>query len=105
MTIFGNFFPKEILYRIWDGLILDGNEILIRAILSTWKILEDEIVETSSADQFYQLMTRLCSLGWKFVLTGNFFLFINSQVVTAFCKLLKIIYLASPKIILNYFSG
>ena len=59
LTMFGTFLPKQIVYRIWDGLVLDGNEILIRAILSVWKVLEDEIVKTSSADDFYQLMAKL----------------------------------------------
>jgi len=27
---FGTFFPKKIVYRLWDGLLIDGNEILIR---------------------------------------------------------------------------
>ena len=48
-------------FRIWDGVMLDGNETLIRAVLSIWKVLEEPIIETSSADQFYQLMSKMCN--------------------------------------------
>ena len=58
LTMFGTFLPKSVVFRIWDGLVLDGNEILIRAILSVWKVLEDQILKTASADDFYQLMAK-----------------------------------------------
>ena len=42
--------------RIWDGLFLDGNEVLIRATIAVWKFFEAEILETQTTDQFYQTM-------------------------------------------------
>lgn len=71
LTIFGTFLPKETVFRIWDGLILDGNEILIRAVLSVWKVLESPILETTSADQFYQLMTRMSSGTYDNIVTES----------------------------------
>ena len=42
--------------RIWDGLFLDGNEVLIRATIAVWKFFEAEILQTQTTDQFYQTM-------------------------------------------------
>ena len=50
-----HFFLGSIL-RIWDGLFLDGNEVLIRATIAVWKFFEAEILQTQTTDQFYQTM-------------------------------------------------
>ena len=42
--------------RIWDGLFLDGNEILIRATIAIWGFYEADILATETTDQFYQTM-------------------------------------------------
>ena len=47
---------KPQILRIWDGLFLDGNEILIRATIAIWGFFEAEILATETTDQFYQTM-------------------------------------------------
>ena len=65
---------------------MDGNEILIRAVLSVWKVLEEPIVKTTSADQvmksdIFQILSlgSNSDFGVKFQIEGsilgsNFFL-------------------------------
>ena len=56
LTLFGSSLPKASILRIWDGLFLDGNEILIRATIAVWKFFESDILATQTTDQFYQTM-------------------------------------------------
>ena len=44
LTLFGNTLPRESILRIWDGLMLDGNEILIRTALAIWKFFSADII-------------------------------------------------------------
>ena len=51
LTLFGSAMPRESLLRIWDGLFLDGNEILIRATIAVWKFFETDILNTQTTGE------------------------------------------------------
>ncbi|CBY22062.1 unnamed protein product [Oikopleura dioica] len=83
LTAFGTFFPKKIVYRLWDGLLIDGNEILIRGILATWKCKEEDLLAIDSTDMFYQFMSRMVNTqSEEFICEKEFFKTIYS--ITAF---------------------
>ena len=62
LTLFGNTLPRESILRIWDGLMLDGNEILIRTALAIWKFFSADIINATTTDQFYQSMNSAMDL-------------------------------------------
>ena len=36
LTLFATCLPPDIVLRIWDSVLLDGNEILLRVALAIW---------------------------------------------------------------------
>lgn len=42
--------------RVWDLILLEGNEILLRTALAIWQALADRIQHVRSADEFYCIM-------------------------------------------------
>lgn len=83
LTLFSNCLPYFTVLRIWDLIMIEGSDVLLRAALSIWKILEDRILnEIKTADDFYckmesvsaellngtlvdsnRLIAMICSLG------------------------------------------
>jgi len=59
LTLFATFLPLQTVLRVWDSLVIDGNEVLMQVALVVWKKLEREILSLSSADEFYQFMTEV----------------------------------------------
>lgn len=41
LTLFSTCLPKETVLRVWDLILLDGNEVLQRTALAIWKTLEE----------------------------------------------------------------
>ncbi|CAG2242121.1 TBC1 domain family member 30 [Mytilus edulis] len=59
LTMFATCLPKEIVLRVWDSLLLEGSEILLRTGLAIWGKLSRRILSAGSADDFYSLMGSL----------------------------------------------
>ncbi|CRK91789.1 CLUMA_CG005420, isoform A [Clunio marinus] len=60
LTLFCNCLPMNYVLRIWDLIMLEGSDILLRTALSIWKLLEDRILrEVKTADDFYCKMETL----------------------------------------------
>ncbi|XP_052283504.1 TBC1 domain family member 30-like isoform X2 [Dreissena polymorpha] len=56
LTLFATCLPKTTVLRVWDSILLDGSEILLRTALVIWGKLSSRILQVGSADQFYTLM-------------------------------------------------
>ncbi|TRY74948.1 hypothetical protein TCAL_01264 [Tigriopus californicus] len=52
--------PKlDLVLRVWDLILLEGNEVLLRTALAIWKGLEERILLVTTADEFYGAMGQL----------------------------------------------
>ncbi|XP_050669009.1 TBC1 domain family member 30 [Leptidea sinapis] len=56
LTLYATWLPRDCLLRIWDLILLDGNEILLLTALAIWDMLQDRILSARSADEFYSCM-------------------------------------------------
>lgn len=59
MTLFTNCLPRKLVLRIWDLLLLEGNEILIRTALGIWEHLMEKIKFIDCADDFCAILNVL----------------------------------------------
>uniref|UniRef100_A0A5S6QWX5 Rab-GAP TBC domain-containing protein n=1 Tax=Trichuris muris TaxID=70415 RepID=A0A5S6QWX5_TRIMR len=59
LTIFATVFPKHLVFRIWDSLILEGSEILLRVALAMFAKISSRTKAAPTADAFYELMSRM----------------------------------------------
>ncbi|XP_076811353.1 TBC1 domain family member 30-like [Clavelina lepadiformis] len=59
LTLFVTCLPADTVLRVWDSVMLDGNEILLRVALAIWAKLGEKVGETQSADEFYCCMSEL----------------------------------------------
>ena len=59
LTLFSTCLPRDTVLRVWDLILLEGNEVLLRTALAIWKGLERNILEVTSADEFYSAMGQL----------------------------------------------
>lgn len=59
MTLFCNCLPQPTVLRVWDLILLEGNEILLRTALAIWQTLAERIMVVRSADEFYCIMGAL----------------------------------------------
>ncbi|KHJ40831.1 TBC domain protein [Trichuris suis] len=59
LTIFATVFPKYLVFRIWDSLILEGSEVLLRVALAIFAKISSRSKAATSADAFYELMSRV----------------------------------------------
>lgn len=59
MTLFCNCLPQPTVLRVWDLILLEGNEVLLRTALAIWQNLAERIMTVRSADEFYGLMGAL----------------------------------------------
>lgn len=58
LTMFATCLPLHTVLRIWDSLILDGNEILLRVGFAVWSKLGEKVGKSQSADEFYSIMAQ-----------------------------------------------
>ncbi|XP_069141078.1 TBC1 domain family member 30-like isoform X2 [Argopecten irradians] len=56
LTMFATCLPKSVVLRVWDSILLEGSEILLRTALAIWGKLSKRILSVGSADEFYSLM-------------------------------------------------
>lgn len=64
LTLYATWLPRDSLLRIWDLILLDGNEILLLTALAIWDMLQDRILSARSADEFYSCMGGGASAVW-----------------------------------------
>lgn len=65
LTLYATWLPREILLRIWDLILLDGNEVLLLTALAIWDMLQDRILSARSADEFYSCMGGGAGAVWE----------------------------------------
>ncbi|CAH0555464.1 unnamed protein product [Brassicogethes aeneus] len=56
LTLFCNCLPQPTVLRVWDLIMLEGNEVLLRTALAIWQTLAERIMTVRSADEFYCIM-------------------------------------------------
>ncbi|KAF5279232.1 hypothetical protein FQR65_LT03480 [Abscondita terminalis] len=56
LTLFCNCLPQPTVLRVWDLILLEGNEVLLRTALGIWQVLAERILSVRSADEFYCIM-------------------------------------------------
>ncbi|XP_065067320.1 TBC1 domain family member 30-like isoform X2 [Rhopilema esculentum] len=61
LTLFATCLPRETVLRIWDAVLLEGSEVLLRVALAIWAILADYLDSTKTAADFYLKMGSLLS--------------------------------------------
>ncbi|GBP04355.1 TBC1 domain family member 30 [Eumeta japonica] len=56
LTLYATWLPRESLLRIWDLVLLDGNEVLLLTALAIWDLLQERILSARTADEYYSCM-------------------------------------------------
>lgn len=59
LTLFCTCLPITCVLRVWDLILTDGGDILLRTALALWELLETRILDTRTADDFYCKMGEL----------------------------------------------
>ncbi|KAK4876316.1 hypothetical protein RN001_012738 [Aquatica leii] len=72
LTLFCNCLPQPTVLRVWDLILLEGNEVLLRTALAIWQVLAERILTVRSADEFYCIMGVLTREILEFgIIDGN----------------------------------
>ncbi|CAG9766934.1 unnamed protein product [Ceutorhynchus assimilis] len=61
LTIFCNCLPHNAVLRVWDLILIEGNEFLFLTALAIWQLLAQRILLVRTANEFYGLMAALTS--------------------------------------------
>ncbi|XP_014677057.1 PREDICTED: TBC1 domain family member 30-like isoform X2 [Priapulus caudatus] len=59
LTLFATCLQKSTVLRVWDSILLEGSEVILRTALAIWGKLSPRIQGVDSADQFYGTMGLL----------------------------------------------
>eukprot|EP00794_Sanderia_malayensis_P005946 gene5946-6636_t len=59
LTLFATCLPRETVLRVWDAVLLEGSEVLLRVALAIWAKLADYLDHTKTAADFYLKMGSL----------------------------------------------
>ncbi|XP_039450504.1 serine-rich adhesin for platelets isoform X2 [Culex pipiens pallens] len=59
LTLFCTCLPIPFVLRIWDLILIEGSDVLLRTALAIWGLLEGRILVTKTADDFYCKMGAL----------------------------------------------
>ncbi|CAF1132431.1 unnamed protein product [Adineta ricciae] len=59
LTLFATCLPRPATLRVWDALMIEGNEVLFRTGLLLWSKLSIAVLKVPTADQFYSAMGHL----------------------------------------------
>lgn len=71
LTLFCTCLPFPCVLRVWDLILTDGGDVLLRTALALWELLETRILNTRTPDDFY------CTMG---VLSGDL---LNGSLIEA----------------------
>ncbi|KAL5112082.1 TBC1 domain family member 30 [Taenia crassiceps] len=58
VTLFSTCLPMCTVLRIWDAILLEGSEVVLRAGLVVMAILSQDLMKLPSADKFYSSMSQ-----------------------------------------------
>uniref|UniRef100_A0A1I8MIT1 TBC1 domain family member 30 n=1 Tax=Musca domestica TaxID=7370 RepID=A0A1I8MIT1_MUSDO len=61
LTMFCTCLPMSCVLRVWDLVLIEGSDVLLRTALALWSLLEDRVLSTRSADDFYGKMGSFSS--------------------------------------------
>uniref|UniRef100_A0A1A9V933 TBC1 domain family member 30 n=1 Tax=Glossina austeni TaxID=7395 RepID=A0A1A9V933_GLOAU len=61
LTMFCTCLPMSCVLRVWDLVLIEGSDILLRTALVLWSLLEERVLSTRSADDFYGKMGSFSS--------------------------------------------
>ncbi|KAL9893572.1 uncharacterized protein ACN2A1_008627 isoform 2-T2 [Glossina fuscipes fuscipes] len=61
LTMFCTCLPMTCVLRVWDLVLIEGSDILLRTALVLWSLLEERVLSTRSADDFYGKMGSFSS--------------------------------------------
>lgn len=67
LTLFATCLPEETVLRVWDSILLEGSEVLLRAAVAIWGKLGGRLEDVETSDEFYSSMGLLI----QDVLSGN----------------------------------
>ncbi|XP_066915732.1 TBC1 domain family member 30-like [Clytia hemisphaerica] len=59
LTLFATCLPRNTVLRIWDAVLLEGSEVLLRVALALWAKLGSFFDEVETAADFYMTMGKL----------------------------------------------
>lgn len=59
LTLFCNCLPINCVLRVWDLILIEGSDVLLRTALAIWSLLEEKILLAKTADDFYCKMGSL----------------------------------------------
>ncbi|GAA56953.1 TBC1 domain family member 30 [Clonorchis sinensis] len=59
LTLFATCLAPEAVLRIWDSILLEGSEVILRTAIVIMDFLASRLMKLKSADQFYGTMTKL----------------------------------------------
>ncbi|KAK0091889.1 hypothetical protein PV326_002569 [Microctonus aethiopoides] len=71
LTLFCHCLPQDTVFRVWDLIFLEGDEVLLRTALAIWEGISDRIMSVTSADEFYSIMGVLTREMLEFTDTNN----------------------------------
>ncbi|XP_028897487.2 titin homolog isoform X4 [Zeugodacus cucurbitae] len=61
LTMFCTCLPMSCVLRVWDLVLIEGSDVLLRTALVLWSLLEDRVLSTRTADDFYGKMGSFSS--------------------------------------------
>ncbi|XP_033161959.1 microtubule-associated protein futsch isoform X3 [Drosophila mauritiana] len=56
LTMFCTCLPMSCVLRVWDLVLIEGSDVLLRTALVLWSLLEERVISVRSADEFYGKM-------------------------------------------------
>ncbi|KAK4470349.1 hypothetical protein MN116_005912 [Schistosoma mekongi] len=59
LTLFATCLASDAVLRVWDSILLEGSEMILRTALVIMDFLKSRLLKLKSADQFYATMTDL----------------------------------------------
>ncbi|XP_060649511.1 uncharacterized protein LOC132786836 isoform X1 [Drosophila nasuta] len=56
LTMFCTCLPMSCVLRVWDLVLIEGSDVLLRTALVLWSLLEERVLNARTADEFYGKM-------------------------------------------------
>ncbi|XP_046865166.1 uncharacterized protein LOC6649543 isoform X3 [Drosophila willistoni] len=61
LTMFCTCLPMSCVLRVWDLVLIEGSDVLLRTALVLWSLLEERVLNARTADEFYGKMGSFSS--------------------------------------------
>ena len=59
LTAFVDFFPIELMLRVWDTFVSEGSKVLFRYALATFKLFEDDLIKLSDPGPVFDYFRKV----------------------------------------------